>query len=293
MPLEDFIIWVYILVDDWFKKLPRPLRQRGCPPTFSDSEVVTLEIVAEYLGLDQDKKTWKYFNQHWRDWFPCLPSRTTYARQCANLWVAKQQLHTDLCWEMGALDDPTHRIDGFPMKLCNFRRARSCRLFAGEAAYGYCASKAMTYYGFQGLLIVSGLGVVTGFTVMAANHDEADGVYECLRGQNGLLEGDKGFIRPIHREELRRLGLNLQTPLRRNMQDDRPAEQVKELLRDRRLVETVIGQLTERFNIQRLRARDSWHLTVRMTRKILSHTMTVFMNLTLGRPPLQIADLVY
>lgn len=292
MPLEDFIIWVYILVDDWFRKLPRPLRQRGYPPALSDSEVVTLEIVAEYLGLDQDKQAWKYFNQHWRDWFPCLPSRTTYVRQCANLWAVKQQLHADLCREIGALDDLTHRVDGFPMKLCNFRRAPGCRLFAGEATYGYCASKAMTYYGFQGLLIVSGQGVVTGFTVMAANHDEADGIYECLRGQNGLLEGDKGFIRPTHREELRRLGLNLQTPLRRNMWDERPAEQVNELMRDRRLVETVIGQLTERFNIQRLRARDSWHLSVRVTRKILSHTMTVFMNQILGRPSLQIADLV-
>ncbi len=292
MPLEDFIILVYVVVDDWFRKFPHPLRKRGYPPAFTDAEVITLEIVAEYMGLEQDKQAWKYFNRHWQDWFPRLPSRTTYVRQCANLWRAKQQLQTALCHEMGVLDSRIHRADGFPMPLCNFKRAPRCRLFKGEAAHGYCASKNMTYYGFQGLVVVSSVGVVTGFTVMAANHDEAEGLYECMSGQTGLLEGDKGFIRPLHKEALSQMGLNLQTPLRRNMQDDRPEDYVKELMRDRRLVETVIGQLTERFNVQKLRARDSWHLTVRISRKILSHTMAVFINSTVGRPPLQVAELV-
>ncbi len=241
--LEDFIILVYSVVDDWFSQLPRPLRQRGYPPAFTDAEVVTLEMVAEYMGFDQDKQAWQYFNQRWRNWFPCLPSRSSYGRQCANLRAAKQQLQAALCWEMGATRSSVHRVDGFPMKLCHFKRAPRCRLFAGEAA-------------------------------------------------PGLPEGDKGFIRPVHQEELRQRALNLQTPLRRNMKDERPPEPVKEFMRGRRSVETVIGQLTERFNIQKLRARDTWHLTVRMTRKILSHTMAVFLNQALGRPHLQIAGLV-
>ncbi|MEZ5447811.1 MAG: IS982 family transposase [Thiolinea sp.] len=292
MPLDDFIIGVYSLVDDWLKTFPHPLRRCGFPPVFSDAEVITVEIVSEYLGYDQDKAAWAYFNRHWREWFPDLPSRSTYVRQCANLWVVKQQLQAALCDELGAMDSQIHRVDGLPMPLCNFRRARNCRLFAGEADYGHCASKNLTYYGFQSVVIVSSAGVITGFTVMAANHDEAEGVYECLSGQTGLLEGDKGFIRPTLKEALMHLGLDLQTPLRRNMADDRPKSQVRELMRDRRLVETVIGQLTERFKIQKIRARDAWHLTVRVTRKILSHTMAVFVNCVTGRPPLQIADLV-
>jgi hypothetical protein len=76
------------------------------------------------------------------------------------------------------------------------------------------------------------------------------------------------------------------------MNDSRPKVYIKELMRDRRLVETVIGQLTEQFKIQTLRARDSWHLIVRITRKILSHTMAVFLNVAIGRSPLHIADLV-
>jgi len=293
MSLEDFIIHVYVLVDDWFKKEAVILRKSGFPPAFSDAEVITLEIVGEYLGYDKDKSNWKYFHQHWLEWFPQLPTRTTYVRQCANLWVVKQRLHSMLCEEMGVKESSVHRVDGFPIPLCNFRRANRCQLFRGEADYGHCASKNMTYYGFQALVIVSSVGVITGFTVMAANHDEAEGVFECLSTQKGLLEGDKGFIRPILKEDLANGNqLNLQTPLRQNMSDSRPKTYVNELMRDRRLIETVIGQLTEQFNIQTLRARDRWHLTVRITRKILSHTMAVFLNVTTGRSPLHIADLV-
>ncbi len=55
----------------------------------------------------------------------------------------------------------------------------------------------------------------------------------------------------------------------------------------RRLVETVIGQLSERFNIEEVRARDMWHLTVRIGRKLLAHTVNCFINHTLGNPILQ------
>ena len=292
MPLEDFIIHIYVLIDDWLKKEAVILRKAGFTPAFSDAEVITLEIVGEYLGYDKENKSWEYFRKHWLEWFPNLPTRTTYIRQCANLWVVKQNLHQMLCQKMGVMESSVHRVDGFPIPLCNFRRANRCRLFKEEANYGYCASKNMTYYGFQALVVVSSLGVITGFTVMAANHDEAEGVFECLSEQKGLLEGDKGFIRPILKEDLACNGLNLQTPLRRNMKDTRSKAYVTELMRDRRLVETVIGQLTEQFKIQKLRARDQWHLTVRITRKILSHTMAVFLNVSIGRSPLHIANLV-
>ncbi|WP_394699484.1 hypothetical protein [uncultured Desulfobacter sp.] len=60
----------------------------------------------------------------------------------------------------------------------------------------------------------------------------------------------------------------------------------------RRLVETVIGQLKEQFQIEKIRARNLWHLTNRLTRKILSHTLGDFFNQLLNREPLQLADLV-
>jgi hypothetical protein len=57
------------------------------------------------------------------------------------------------------------------------------------------------------------------------------------------------------------------------MKDPRPKGLVKILLRVRRLIETVIGQLVERFKIEKVWARDTFHLTSRINRKLLAHTL--------------------
>ena len=84
MSVEDFIITVYCLIDDELKKLllDRKLRSRGFKPTLADSEVITMEIVGEFLGKDTDTAVWRYFSQHWRNLFPQLGSRSNFAKHC-------------------------------------------------------------------------------------------------------------------------------------------------------------------------------------------------------------------
>jgi hypothetical protein len=89
-----------------------------------------------------------------------------------------------------------------------------------------------------------------------------------------------------------RTQINLQTAVRSNMKETRSELFVKWLKSTRRLVETVIGQLAERFHIEKVRARKLWYLTNRVARKILAHTICVFMNKQLGNPPLQFDLLV-
>ena len=60
MSVEEFIIWVYCCVDDYYQRatVGHNLRSRGYAPTLSDSEVITMELVGEFLGIDADKKIW-------------------------------------------------------------------------------------------------------------------------------------------------------------------------------------------------------------------------------------------
>jgi len=60
----------------------------------------------------------------------------------------------------------------------------------------------------------------------------------------------------------------------------------------RRLVETVIGQLAMQFHFEKIRARDAWHLTSRIARKVLAHTLGIFMNRQIGRSDLQFEGLI-
>ena len=55
MPVEDFIIYVYCCVEDVCRTIvTQPLRSRGFMPKLSDAELITMEIVGEFMGKDQD-----------------------------------------------------------------------------------------------------------------------------------------------------------------------------------------------------------------------------------------------
>lgn len=295
MSIEEFIINTFCLVDDYTKKVlnGKELRQRGFKPKLSDSEVITMEIVAEFQGIDTDKGAWKYFCNHWRDLFPKLGSRSNFAKHSANLWKIKQELQKELAKQLGAFSDALHLADGFPMPVCHFKRAGFSHIFSGEADYGYCASKGEVYYGFKGNLLVNSEGVITSITATQAHVDERESLWDLINEIQGLLIADRGLIGEDYQAQVRKFsGVNLQTAVKSNMKETRSEKFLSWLTSTRRLVETVIGQLTDRFNIEKVRARKLWYLTNRIARKTLSHTVAFFINKKLGNPPLQFDLLV-
>lgn len=291
--IDEFIIAVFCCVDDVLAEVTQgqPIRTRGFAPALSDSEVITMEIVAEYQGIDADQAIWSYFRRHWLAWFPRLGSRSTFVRQAANLWQYKERLQHRLAVELGAFADSVHLVDGIPIPLCCFSRAPNCRSFQGVAAYGYCAAKKQTYYGFHGHLLISATGVITGFSLTPANGSEREALWDLVQTIQGLVIGDKGYLSAPLQQELRAVGIELATALRCNMHDPRDPARVALLKRMRRLIETVIGQLVERFSMEKVWARDLWHLSSRLTRKLLAHTVCRWLN-RYSLEPLQFERLV-
>lgn len=294
MLIEEFIISVYCCVENLFKDLLKglKLRLRGFPPKFTDIEVITIEIVGEFLRLETDKQIWEYFKRHWNHWFPNLPCRTTFVRQAANLWQVKQMMQRKFAIDLGALEDGLHIIDGFPIPTCHFARARRGSLFKGEAGYGRCASKNEVYYGFKGHMVITSSGLISSIMITSANIEEHQPVEELLKGMQGIVIGDKGFISNDLKSRLKRLDIQLETPLKKNMKDERSPEFLLKIKGVRRLIETVIGQLDERFNFNVVWARDLWHLLSRLARKTLTHTVGVFFNRKLGRPSIKFDGLL-
>ena len=94
MDLSTFIVSVFCLVDDRLRGRQRSYRRRGPAPRLSDSEVITMEVVGEFLGIDTDKGLYEFFRRHYGGWFPALSGvhRTTFTRQAANLWKVKEGL---------------------------------------------------------------------------------------------------------------------------------------------------------------------------------------------------------
>ena len=247
------------------------LRPCGRRPELTESEILTIEIFGEMQGHHDDAAIWRYAKAHWQAWFPKLGSYKAFVKQCANLAPLKQRIFAHLF----APQDNVHITDGVPMPICHLARASRSKLFKGEATFGFCAAKNEYYYGFKGHVIINMNQQVVGFTLAPANVDERD-VLDNFRGLlSGLLIGDKGLLSKTVQAELAEAGLDLQTPLRDNMDDPRPKTAVQRLLKVRRRVETAIGQLVEFFGFASCKARDMWLLTSRLVRKLLAYNLAI------------------
>lgn len=288
MLTEDIIAEVYCVVDDEMKKITEnaPLRQRGPQPQLSDSEVVAMLALAEMSGIDSDKHAHAYFKSHCRRLFPAIGDRSSFVRQAANLWRVMELIRKRLASLIPL--SGVSIVDGIPMPVCGFTRANFSKVFKGSAAFGYCAAKDAKYYGFKGHLAVDSQGVVSGFTLTPANTDEREALLDMLPSLEPLTLGDKGYIcSGVRLEEIQACGTVLATPKRGNMEETRPKGFLRWMMSTRRIIETVIGQLAERFNIEKVRARDIFHLAGRLYRRLLAHTICCLMNFKRSNPTLQ------
>lgn len=293
MELIHFIVTTFVIVDDFCKTIPaRTLRTRGRLPQLADSEVITMEIVGEYLGYANDKAIYKYFKRHWNYLFPAMPDRSNFARQCANLWHVKKRFFDYLrrnhaqCLQI---------IDSMPLEVCKFVRARRTHLFKDSASYGKWFGQ--TYYGYRIHLKATAQGMIQNFTLAPANIHDIRAVEELLdTDANGWLLGDKGYrSHPLHLNLLHDRDIYLHTSVRRiDRKTSRlPKQTIRWFSGKRRLIETIAGQLEQRFTIKTTFARDLWHLVNRVIRKILAHTYCVFLNVKLKREPLNLESLVF
>ena len=94
-------------------------------------------------------------------------------------------------------------------------------------------------------------GVITACTVTTASGDEREARWEFTEGVHGLVIGDKGYMSAFVKAGRATVGIDRQTPLRANRTETRTPNVVRRLTRTRRLVETGIGQLTERFHFKK------------------------------------------
>jgi Transposase DDE domain len=295
MDRDDFIITVYCLVCEHYHALQgaSSLRRGGFDPALTDEEVITMEICGEYFKLSTDKDIWAYFRTHYRHFFPTLGDRTLFGRQAANLWQLKAAIQQRLTHVSGQAYAPIQPIDTLPLPVCVYTRSRRDRCFKPYADYGYCAAKDLHYYGFKLGLRISHLGMITQYPLLAARPHDINHLEALVEDFSGVAPADKGFI-DAHKQAVlaERHAIIVVTPPRARMQPAHPRAVLKACGWRRKLIETVGAHLTERFAVERIRAHDLWHYQHRLIRKVLAHTVAVFLNLQMGRQPLDLDGLV-
>jgi hypothetical protein len=134
-------------------------------------------------------------------------------------------------------------------------------------------------------------GVVTRLSVCAAGVADAAVLEELTDETAGVCLGDRAYWAPELHARLREHGLEMLTPFKKAQSDPDP-ERSRAINSIRHRIETVFGQLCERFSVKRVWARDLWHLSSRLLRKVLAHTAAIILNRAQGNEPLRLAELL-
>jgi Transposase DDE domain len=304
MDLSTFIVDVFCLTDDWIASRRRPIRERGPAPKLSDSEVITMEIVGEFLEIDTDKGIYRYFSRHYAHYFPKIREihRTTFARQAANLWVIKEHLwqhllEHELLLPGGAEgEEPLMVIDSFPIPVCKRSRSYRCRVMRDLADRGRDTNLGK-FLGMRAHVLVLWPGIIVRAEVCAANVHDLHPAERLLEGMGrGWVLADRNYWSPATREQVGDLegGPMLLARFKRKGQTEieRGLVWPRWLSARRQKIETIFSQLVDRYRMKVVRARDAWHFSSRFLRKILSHTMAVVLCRREGLPPTRFSELL-
>src|SRR5215210_2835050 len=86
MDLDSFLVSLYVLVDDWWKleHASQPPKS-GRPALLTDSEVLTLAILAQWPRFRSERDFWRFASSHLRSYFPSLCFLSHFARRVISL----------------------------------------------------------------------------------------------------------------------------------------------------------------------------------------------------------------
>ncbi len=294
----DLCTYAYVIVDERYQVVAAPHDHRPGPAAeLSDSEVITLTLVAELVEADKESRFLAYVRRNHLALFPKLPERSRFNRRRRALTEVTNRIRGALMQLVLGRLAPGERalcvIDSLPVPVVGFHHARGDHRWDGEASYGYVASKRQTIFGYTLHLLITHSGLILDFVLAPAHHADGALTEQLLMDKHRLtVLGDKGYLNAAVQGLLAwRNDLVLLTPKRRNQRVQLPEALTRALNRFRQAIETVNSQLAGQFQIERNRATSVTGLCARIQAKLTAHTLGVYLNCLLGRPLLALQDL--
>lgn len=280
---EDFILLVYTIIDDLYQQfVPKSVSQRRNVTTakMSDSEIITLSICSELIGIDPENAWYSFVKRNYRHLFPNLCCRTRFNRTRRNLLQATELIRQEITFAFPIPGSRYFVIDSFPLPVCKFGRARYCRSFREDGAnYGKCPSKKETYFGFKVHALITLEGYITAFEITPASVDDREGLRDLAENHLGLvILGDKGYTGEALFEDMHAKGICLMSLKPSNYKTNWPRKVRQLIFRFRRRVETVFSQLSEQMNAEKVLAKSFQGLCTRLQNKILGHNLCMAFN---------------
>ena len=94
LDLDTFLVTVYCTVDDLYREPFEPAKpaRPGHKPAWSDSEVLTLMLLAQWHPRRSERAFGRYAVHHWRGYFPRLLSQSAFNWRARDLSGVLSQL---------------------------------------------------------------------------------------------------------------------------------------------------------------------------------------------------------
>ena len=185
--VDTFLTTVYYVVDDLYRAhyaRYKP-RRRGHRPELSDSEVLTLAVLAAWQRDRSERAFLAYVAAHWPRYFPRLLDQSAFNRRVHDLCGVLCALGPAMARQIARLLPPSayQVADGVPVPLMRRCRGARHRTFATEAGLGCGGSDKDLYYGVELLVRCDQHGLITGFVIAPASTDERWQLEALLRWQ--------------------------------------------------------------------------------------------------------------
>jgi hypothetical protein len=240
-------------------------KTRQC--SLSSSEIMTI-ILYFYHSNYRDFKHY-YLNHvcyHLKKDFPHLVSYNRFIE-------LKRRVVIPMCAYLQSRQYPSSEInfvDSTCIKVCHNRRIARHKTFSNIAQRS--KTSVDWFYSFKLHLIINDEGELINCFISAGNLDDRKGLLKMAKGLNGNVFADKGYLSKQLSETLQQQNVKLVTRVRKNMTPPNHSPFEKLLLRKRALIETVIGQLKDIYQLEHTKHRCLTGLITHLLGVLIAYT---------------------
>lgn len=273
------LLEIFVAVDDYCQGYERDEARQvlGELPTKRGRQcgLVPSEIITIVLMFHQSHyRTFKAYylekvaqgEHEWKDAFPGLVSYSRFVELMPRVVLP---LFGFLLSRMGQCTGIAF-ADSTTLSVCHPKRITRHKVFAGVAQRG--KSSMGWFFGFKLHLIVNEVGQLLAFWLTPGNGDDRQPIPQMTHGLWGKLFGDKGYLSQPLFEKLFQQGLQLVTPLRKNMSNRLLLLHDKLWLRKRSIIETINDQLKNIQQVDHSRHRSHANFLVNLLAGLLAYT---------------------
>jgi Transposase DDE domain len=272
---------IFCFIDDFCKhyevemkkiSLPEPEAhgnaKRNRQYTMTWSEVMTILISYQTSCFKNFKRFYKYVERNLHEYFPKLVSYNRFLELEKHVGFPLGLLIKLLTGERNGV----YFIDSTKLSVCHNKRIFNNKTFKTSASRG--KNSMGWFFGFKLHLVINKKGEIMNASLTGGSTDDRKVLEDIMEGFSGTLYGDRGYIGKDLKEKMKQKNIKLVTRTRKNMNPQVFDTTDEFYLGKRSIIETIIGKLKYKFNLEHTRHRSHDNFLINILCCLIAYILT-------------------